>query len=116
MRKPKSKLIRKQNRLSEVKEIELLNSWIESQKPESSSNPLALPLLPSGAPIGRLDGTVSFSRHLGVTLLEQLPISLKTKDGLRESEYIKMTEIQRASLPHLLCERDILDAATTGSG
>ncbi|PON65218.1 DEAD-box ATP-dependent RNA helicase [Parasponia andersonii] len=117
MRKPKSKLIRKQNRLSEVKEIELLNSWIESQKPESGSNPLALPPLPSGAPIGRVDdGTTPYSRYSGVTVFKQLPISQKTKDGLRESKYVKMTEIQRASLPHALYGRDILGAAKTGSG
>ncbi|XP_062076655.1 DEAD-box ATP-dependent RNA helicase 32 [Humulus lupulus] len=116
MRKPKSKFFRKQNRLSEVNEIDLLNSWIESQKPESGSNPLALPPLRSGEPVGRLDGAASFSRYSGVTMFDQLPISQKTKDGLKESKYIKMTDIQRAALPHALCGRDILGAAKTGSG
>ncbi|KAF2285789.1 hypothetical protein GH714_007795 [Hevea brasiliensis] len=37
-------------------------------------------------------------------------------DGLKKSDYVSMTEIQRASLPHALCGRDILGAAKTGSG
>ncbi|KAF4350989.1 hypothetical protein F8388_021696 [Cannabis sativa] len=115
MRKPKSKSLRNQNRLSEVNEIQLLNSWIESQKPDSGSNPLALPPLRSGEPVGRIDGSL-FSRYSGVTMFDQLPISQKTKDGLKESKYIKMTDIQRAALPHALCGRDILGAAKTGSG
>ncbi|KDP39119.1 hypothetical protein JCGZ_00876 [Jatropha curcas] len=117
MRKPKSKsrTQRKQRRVVEVEEISLLNEWIESQKPESGSNPLALPPLPSDAPIGRLpDGT--FSRYPGATKFSELPISKKTIDGLKKAHYVSMTEIQRASLPHALCGRDILGAAKTGSG
>lgn len=115
MRKPKSRRFRKQSRLSEVQEIELLESWIESQKPDSGSNPLSLSPLPPGTRIGRVDAT-TFSRYAGVTEFDQLPISKKTKDGLREAKYKKMTDIQRASLPHALCGRDILGAAKTGSG
>uniref|UniRef100_A0A803PI07 RNA helicase n=1 Tax=Cannabis sativa TaxID=3483 RepID=A0A803PI07_CANSA len=84
-------------------------------KPDSGSNPLALPPLRSGEPVGRIDGSL-FSRYSGVTMFDQLPISQKTKDGLKESKYIKMTDIQRAALPHALCGRDILGAAKTGSG
>ncbi|KAK4781547.1 hypothetical protein SAY86_015649 [Trapa natans] len=115
MRKPKSRRFRKQSRLSEVQEIELLQSWIESQKPGSGSNPLSLPPLPSDERAGRVDAT-TFSRYAGVTEFDQLPISKKTRDGLREAKYKKMTDIQRASLPHSLCGRDILGAAKTGSG
>ncbi|XP_059664803.1 DEAD-box ATP-dependent RNA helicase 32 [Cornus florida] len=115
MRRPKSKQFRKQNRLSEVQEIELLESWTEFGKPDSGSNPLSLPPLPSDAPVGRMDEN-SFSSYAGCKKFSQLPISQKTKDGLRQSKYIKMTEIQRASLPHALCGRDILGAAKTGSG
>ncbi|KAF2285773.1 hypothetical protein GH714_007736 [Hevea brasiliensis] len=117
MRKPKSKSreLRKQRRFAEQEEISLLNEWIEFQKPDSGSNPLSLPPLPSNAPVGRLsDGT--FSRYAGSTKFSELPISKKTMDGLKKSDYVSMTEIQRASLPHALCGRDILGAAKTGSG
>ncbi|XP_062169941.1 DEAD-box ATP-dependent RNA helicase 32 [Alnus glutinosa] len=115
MKRPKSRNLRKQNRLSETQEIELLNSWIQSQKPDSGSNPISLPPLPSNERIGRLDDA-SFSRYAGATRFEQLPISQRTRDGLRDAKYVEMTDIQRASLPHALCERDILGAAKTGSG
>ncbi|KAK9133445.1 hypothetical protein Scep_012973 [Stephania cephalantha] len=119
MRKPKSKnkFHRKRDRFAdEAKEIELLNSWIESGKPDSGWNPLSTdPLLPANAPIGRTnDG--AFSPYSGCKLFAQMPLSGRTKDGLSDSEYTKMTHIQRASLPHSLCGRDILGAAKTGSG
>ncbi|KAL2247619.1 DEAD-box ATP-dependent RNA helicase 32 [Sesamum indicum] len=115
MRRPKSKKFKLQSRLSEVKEIELLESWIASGKPDSGSNPLSLPPPPKGAPIGRLpDG--SFSPYAGSEKFSQLPLSKRTKDGLADAKYSKMTDIQRASLPHSLCGRDILGAAKTGSG
>uniref|UniRef100_A0A5B7AWX3 ATP-dependent RNA helicase n=1 Tax=Davidia involucrata TaxID=16924 RepID=A0A5B7AWX3_DAVIN len=115
MKRPKSRQFRKQNRLSEVQEIELLESWIESAKPDSGSNPLSIPPLPSNAPIGRIDEN-SFSQYAACKKFHQLPLSQKTKDGLSASKYTKMTDIQRASLPHALCGRDILGAAKTGSG
>lgn len=112
---PKSRKVKIQNRLSEVNEIELLEAWIESGKPESGSNPLSFEPLPHKAPVGRLpDG--SFSRYAGCDRFSQLPVSKKTKDGLTQCKYKTMTDIQRASLPHSLCGRDILGAAKTGSG
>ncbi|XP_062000097.1 DEAD-box ATP-dependent RNA helicase 32-like [Rosa rugosa] len=117
MRKPpKSKKARKQKRESEVEEIKVLNSWIESQKPDCGSNPMSLPPLPTKSPIGRLDSTPTFSRYAGTTSFHQLPISKRTKDALRRANFTHMTDIQRASLPHALCGRDILGAAKTGSG
>lgn len=115
MKKPKSKNLRKQKRLSEVEEIQLLTSWIQSGKPDSGSNPMSLPSLPPNSPIGRIDDA-SYSRYAGATRFDQLPISRNTRDGLRKAGYVEMTDIQRASLPHALCERDILGAAKTGSG
>ncbi|GMN67983.1 hypothetical protein TIFTF001_037054 [Ficus carica] len=116
MRRP----ARHQNRLSEESEISLLNSWIQAQKPDSGTNPLSLTPLPSAASVGRLGlgggDTPSFSRYSGVNLFSQLPISRKTKNGLKQSKYFEMTDIQRASLPHALAGRDILGAAKTGSG
>ncbi|KAF3639502.1 DEAD-box ATP-dependent RNA helicase 32 [Capsicum annuum] len=111
----KSRKVKIQNRLSEVNEIELLEAWIESVKPESGSNPLSFDPLTNKAPVGRLpDG--SFSRYAGCDRFSQLPVSKKTKDGLTQCKYKTMTDIQRASLPHSLSGRDILGAAKTGSG
>nr|XP_043623004.1 DEAD-box ATP-dependent RNA helicase 32-like [Erigeron canadensis] len=115
MKKPKSKQNRIQNRTSEVQEIELLSKWIEFGKPESGSNPLSLLPLPAKSPVGRIDEN-TFSQYAGCTKFEQLPVSKKLKDGLRQSGYKVMTSIQRASLPHSICGRDILGAAKTGSG
>ncbi|WJX59476.1 DEAD-box ATP-dependent RNA helicase 32 [Trifolium repens] len=115
MKRPKSKEFRKQQRLSEEDEINLLNSWIQAQKPDSGTNPMSLTPLPKTSPVGRLaDNT--FSRYAGVVRFEQLPLSKKTKDALRASKFVSMTDIQRASLPHALCGRDVLGAAKTGSG
>ncbi|KAL8151558.1 hypothetical protein V2J09_021366 [Rumex salicifolius] len=116
MRRPKAtRNSRKQFRLLESEEIDLLEEWIESGKPDRGSNPLSFPPLPANSPIGRLrDG--SFSTYAGCDLFSQLPLSKKTKDGLKHAKYTVMTDIQRASLPHSLCGRDILGAAKTGSG
>jgi ATP-dependent RNA helicase DDX10/DBP4 len=115
MKKPKSKNSRIQKRLSEVNEIELLQKWIEFGKPDKGSNPLAIQPSPPKTRIGRIDEN-SFSQYAGCLKFEQLPLSQKTKDALRQSKFIDMTEIQGASLPHSLCGRDILGAAKTGSG
>ncbi|EAL65432.1 hypothetical protein DDB_G0284017 [Dictyostelium discoideum AX4] len=50
------------------------------------------------------------------TDFKDLPISQLTLKALTESKFLKLTDIQRASLPHTLCGRDILGAAKTGSG
>lgn len=120
MGKPKkNRGMRKQMRLDEVEEISLLNSWIESQKPDSGSNPLSFASLPKDSKIGKFEdgknGTV-FSRYAGVRKFDQLPISDKTKRGLKDAKYKDMTDVQRAAVPHALCGRDILGAARTGSG
>lgn len=47
---------------------------------------------------------------------EQLPISMKTKRGLRNGDYEKPTEIQSQSLGLALDGNDVLGAAKTGSG
>ncbi|PKA46721.1 DEAD-box ATP-dependent RNA helicase 32 [Apostasia shenzhenica] len=114
MRRLKAKNSRRQQRLSESQEIELLEQWIEARKPDSGTNPLANPTPPPTAEAGRAaDG--GFSPYAGCKLFRQLPISWKTKDGLAP-KYKEMSDIQRASLPHSLCGRDILGAAKTGSG
>jgi ATP-dependent RNA helicase DDX10/DBP4 len=84
-------------------------------KPSSGTNPLAVPPPPPSAPVGRLGDGPRFSSYAGCKLFSQLPISQKTKNGLK-GKYVEMSEIQRASLPHSICGRDILGAAKTGSG
>ncbi|KAL9283484.1 DEAD-box ATP-dependent RNA helicase 32 [Arabidopsis thaliana] len=115
----KTKGMRKQIRLNEVEEINLLKQWIESQKPDSGFNPLSLRPLPKDSKIGKSEdgknGTV-FSRYAGVRKFAQLPISDKTKRGLKDAKYVDMTDVQSAAIPHALCGRDILGAARTGSG
>ncbi|KAJ3670441.1 hypothetical protein LUZ60_010765 [Juncus effusus] len=107
---------RKQRRYNEKEEIALLDSWIEAMKPSPGTNPLSVPPPPPSAPVGKLPGADGgFSSYAGCKLFAQLPISQKTKDGLKV-KYTEMSEIQRASLPHSICGRDILGAAKTGSG
>lgn len=47
---------------------------------------------------------------------DELPLSKKTKAGLKKASFIEMTDIQAKSLPLSLCGKDILGAARTGSG
>ncbi|RVW99537.1 DEAD-box ATP-dependent RNA helicase 32 [Vitis vinifera] len=82
---PKKRQFVKQKRLTELQEIELLESWIEFGKPDSGSNPLSLAPPPSNAPIGRIDGD-SFSPYAGCDRFDRLPLSQKTIDGLKKSE------------------------------
>uniref|UniRef100_A0A7N0UW60 ATP-dependent RNA helicase n=1 Tax=Kalanchoe fedtschenkoi TaxID=63787 RepID=A0A7N0UW60_KALFE len=113
MRKLKSR--GRQETLSEEDEIKLLNSWIDSGKPNPAANPLSFDPIPHDAPVGQLhDG--GFSPYVGSKLFAQLPLSDNTKRGLKDAKFFQLTDIQRASLPHSLCGRDILGAAKTGSG
>jgi ATP-dependent RNA helicase DDX10/DBP4 len=45
-----------------------------------------------------------------------LPISKATISGLFKSQFIKMTDTQRATIPHALAGRDMVVCARTGSG
>lgn len=45
-----------------------------------------------------------------------LPISRSTVTGLFKSKFVRMTEVQRASVPHSLAGRDVVCCARTGSG
>ena len=49
-------------------------------------------------------------------LFADMPLSSKTKRGLREAGMVVATDIQRAAIAHGLLRRDILGAAKTGSG
>lgn len=45
-----------------------------------------------------------------------MPLSSKTLKGLKENNYIELTDIQRQSIGLALKGNDILGAAKTGSG
>ena len=45
-----------------------------------------------------------------------LPVTKSTISGLFKSKFIKMTETQRATIPHALAGRDVVACARTGSG
>ncbi|KAJ8662738.1 ATP-dependent RNA helicase HAS1 [Lichtheimia ornata] len=47
---------------------------------------------------------------------ESLDISDKTKNGIKEMGFTKMTEVQARTIPPLMAGRDVLGAAKTGSG
>lgn len=50
------------------------------------------------------------------TAFSALPLSQRTRQGLKRAGFLEMTPIQRASLPASLRGRDVLGAARTGSG
>ena len=59
----------------------------------------------------RPDGTPYFS-----VSFSDLPISKATQAGLYKGHFLTMTPVQRGTIPHALCGRDILGTAVTGSG
>jgi ATP-dependent RNA helicase DDX10/DBP4 len=87
----------------EALEIEQLKRAIKEGHPPAGSNPL----LQSNPEPPSFSGVAEFTK---------LPISGCTKRALQKHRYTHLTAIQRASLPHSLCGRDILGAAKTGSG
>ena len=74
-------------------------------------------LHPQGAPPkhGNIEehGESSYSQARKFT---ELPLSEYTKEGLKASNFVTLTAIQRFALPQSLCGRDVFGAAKTGSG
>ncbi|KAH3757293.1 DEAD-box ATP-dependent RNA helicase 32 [Pelomyxa schiedti] len=89
-------------------EVSHLKSRIEAECPPKGINPL---LYEAETIVST--GEVYFPR---ATTFMEMPLSMKTQIALAEYNYVVMTPIQRASLPHSLAGRDILGAAKTGSG
>uniref|UniRef100_A0A0D9WZH1 ATP-dependent RNA helicase n=1 Tax=Leersia perrieri TaxID=77586 RepID=A0A0D9WZH1_9ORYZ len=122
MRRPRSRDAAKQTRLRETDEILLLDDWIKAGKPARGTRPPPLSKSPSSnaaAAAAKRGGKAAddeYSEYGACTRFDELPLSRKTKDGLRKAGYTEMSEIQRAALPHALCGRDVLGAAKTGSG
>ncbi|KAK3127168.1 hypothetical protein QOZ80_7AG0569290 [Eleusine coracana subsp. coracana] len=114
MGRPQRRIAAKQSRLREADEIRLLDEWIDAGKPL----PGTMPPLPSKS-AGPRPVPLPAGEHPAYgacTLFDELPLSQKTKDGLRKAGYKEMSDIQRAAIPHALCGRDVLGAAKTGSG
>ncbi|KAG8080358.1 hypothetical protein GUJ93_ZPchr0007g3904 [Zizania palustris] len=120
MRRPQFRVAAKQGRLREADEIRLLEAWIDAGKPARGTKPPPITKSASAAQ-GKGKGGApkaagEYTEYGACTLFDELPLSKKTKDGLRKAGFKEMSEIQRAALPHALCGRDVLGAAKTGSG
>jgi superfamily II DNA/RNA helicase len=85
---------------AELDEIKQLEAALSANAPAPGSNPLAADHAPG-------------TRARKFT---QLPLSRLTLNGLKQHKFVSMTAIQRATLPHALCGRDVLGGAKTGSG
>jgi ATP-dependent RNA helicase DDX10/DBP4 len=83
-------------RKAEADEIRQLEEAVTSSAPQPGSNPLA--------------------EKMRARKFMQLPLSRLTLNGLKQHKFVSMTAIQRATLPHALCGRDVLGGAKTGSG
>jgi ATP-dependent RNA helicase DDX10/DBP4 len=106
-------------RIEEVEEIQALETRINAGAPAPGTNPLAS-TLPKDLLVGLGNGGGKAADvllpYVGAKDFNQLPLSDRSKKGLKEAKYTHMTAIQRAALPHCLCGRDVLGAAKTGSG
>ena len=98
----------KQGRKAESAEIEDLTERVQSEAPERGANPLV-----ADAEEVQVDGKVVYGKQ---KKFEHLPLSTRTLKGLVEGKWTRMTDIQRAAIPHALAGRDVLGAAKTGSG
>ena len=54
--------------------------------------------------------------YSGVRQFSELPLSSRTQRALTDKGFTRLTDIQRAAIPHALAGRDILGAARTGQG
>ena len=50
------------------------------------------------------------------TTFAALPLSARTRQGLKRAGFVDLTDVQAHALPHALAGRDVLGAARTGSG
>ena len=92
----------------EKAELALLAERVLSEAPAKGANPL----LAEGDEVEEAGKVVYGKRKR----FSELPISKRTLDGLVGGKFERMTDIQRAAIPHALAGRDVLGAAKTGSG
>ena len=101
---------RKANQASterELKEIEELSKRVIDEAPAPGENPLDT----DAAEI-----RVSKTTFVQARKFADLAISKRSLVGLAKGKWQRMTDIQRAAIPHALAGRDVLGAAKTGSG
>ena len=91
-----------------LREIETLIERVTAEAPEPGSNPLD-----TDADTVSVDEKQKFGR---ARKFSELPVSQATLGGLAKGKWTRMTDIQRAAIPHALAGRDVLGAAKTGSG
>eukprot|EP00966_Prymnesium_polylepis_P142266 3284974-Prymnesium_polylepis.1 len=94
---------------AELKEVEELQARVIAEAPEPGANPLQDDLAELRVPDERL-------KYTAAKKFADLPISRATLAGLAKGKWQRMTDIQRAAIPHALAGRDVLGAAKTGSG
>ena len=92
----------------EKAELAELAERVLSEAPAKGANPL----LAEGDEVEEAGKVVYGKRKR----FSELPISKRTLDGLAGGKFERMTDIQRAAIPHALAGRDVLGAAKTGSG
>ncbi|PRP82157.1 hypothetical protein PROFUN_10428 [Planoprotostelium fungivorum] len=96
------------------KEIKDIEKRLKQDAPSRGVNPLALSVEDRPP---RKEGEKEYESWFPIAQrFDELPLSSRTRRGLEAGKYKVLTEIQRASIPHALCGRDILGAAKTGSG
>lgn len=120
-------LLKRQGKRSYVEdqEIKALEERLVSGAPARGTNPLLQsigaepqqrPAAPGSGGGSGADAAGASTSYAGARTFDELPLSQYTKDGLRKANYLTLTAVQRAALPHALAGRDVLGAAKTGSG
>jgi len=102
-----SRAARKADTDRELREIETLAARVIDEAPVPGSNPLDT---------DAAEVTVEKQKFSNARKFAELPLSQRTLAGLAKGKWQKMTDIQRAAIPHALAGRDVLGAAKTGSG
>ena len=102
-----SRAARKADTDRELREIATLAARVIDEAPVPGSNPLDT---------DAAEVTVEKQKFSSARKFAELPLSQRTLAGLAKGKWQKMTDIQRAAIPHALAGRDVLGAAKTGSG
>ena len=105
--KAKSREARSETKDRELTEIDSLVARVLDEAPELGANPLDT---------DKEEINVEKTTFGRARKFSELPISQRTLAGLAKGKWQRMTDIQRAAIPHALAGRDVLGAAKTGSG